>query len=399
VAAARKVDYGPTEAEALFLQGYLQDLLGQTEKAETTTFDALVAAQASGHLEVAARSASELGWVTSYSAGRPADGERWARLAGAIANGLPGDDALHAELLRQRAGVLYSEGRFAEAAQVSKQALDRAERAYGPDHPEVAKILSNLGVFYNELGENEASIRASQRGLAIRKKLLGPGHPDLAKSYNTLGNAFHDLRRFDQALESFRRAHAIFQQCYGADHPMAAGVLNNIANVYKDRGEYTEAERRYREVIESTIRINGKDHPNVALVLTDLAEDLLLQKRYEESLAIYRQALSIDEKALGSDHPNLAYGLQGIGRALFDTGRAAEALPYLERALALRESNALDPDLLSNTRYNLARALWETGRKERSLKLARQAIDGYTESEREMRREAEGWLQEKESSL
>jgi tetratricopeptide (TPR) repeat protein/predicted Ser/Thr protein kinase len=401
VAAARKVDYGPTEAEALFLQGYLQDLLGQTEKAEATTFDALVAAQASGHLEVAARSASELAWVASYSAGRPAEGERWARLAGAIAKGLPGDDALHAELLRQRAAVLYSEGRFADAAKASSQALTLAERAYGPDHPEVAKILSNLGVFYNELGDNEASIRASLRGLAIRKKLLGPGHPDLAKSYNTLGNAYHDLRRFDESLDSFRRAHTIFQQCYGADHPMSVGVLNNIANVYKDRGQYAEAERQYREVVESTIRIDGQDHPNVAMPLANLAESVLLQKRYGEALEIYRRALSIDEKALGRGNPNLAYDLQGIGRSLLNMDHYAEALPYLERALALRESNPLDPDLLSNTRYNLARALWETGRKDRSLKLAHLALDGYakSDSEHELKREVEGWLREREASL
>ena len=136
------------------------------------------------------------------------------------------------------------------------------------------------------------------------------------------------------------------------------------------------------------------------MALGNLAESLLLQKRYGEALEVYRRALAIDEKALGRDHPNLAYDFHGIGTTLFEMRRAAEALPYLEQALALRESNPLDPDLLSNTRYNLARALWQAGRKDRSLKLARQALDGYakSDSEHELEREVESWLQEREVS-
>lgn len=401
VAAARKVGYQPTEAEALYLQGYLQDLLGETEKAEATTFDALVAAQASGHLEVAARAASELGWIASNSAGQPDEGERWARLSEAVAGALPANDALHAEVLRRKATVLTAQGRFAEAVETASRALALAERAYGPEHPEVARIFSNLGVFYNELGDNEASIRASLRGLAIRQKLFGPGHPDLARSYNTLANAYSDLRRFEEAQIYQERAYAIFRDSYGPDHPQALGVLNNIANTYKDRGQYAEAEQRYRQVVESAIRVDGPDHRNVGMALGNLAESVLLQKRYAEALEIYRRSLIIDEKALGRDHPNLAYDFQGIGTVLFEMGRAAEAVPVLERALALREKNPLDPDLLSNTRYNLARALWGTGRKDRSLKLAHQALEGYakSDSEHELKREVEDWLREREASL
>lgn len=400
VAAARKVGYRPTEAEALFAQGYLQDLLGKSEKAEATTFDALVTAQGAGHLEVAARSASELGWITGYSGGRPAEGERWERLASAIADALPQDDALHAELLRQHAVVLYASGRFSEAAEVSRRALARAECAYGPEHPEVARILSNLGAYQNELGDNEASIQASLRGLGIRRKLLAPGHPDLAKSYNTLGNAYHDLRRYDESLANFERAYAIFKERYGADHPMSVGVLNNMANVYKEMGRYDEAGVRYREVAAITERIDGPDHPDLAMVLSNLGENLMLQKRFGEALELYRRSLAINRKALGEDHPDLAFDYQGIGSTLLEMGRTAEAVPVLERSLAIREKQKVDPDLVSNARYNLARALWKTGHRERAMALAGQALAGYSksDSEQEMRRKVEGWLQERGAS-
>ena len=137
------------------------------------------------------------------------------------------------------------------------------------------------------------------------------------------------------------------------------------------------------------------------MALGNLAESLQLQKHYGEALEVFRRSREIDEKALGPGHPKLAYDFQGIGTVLLEMGRAAEAVPVLERALALREKNPLDPDLLNNTRYNLATALWDTGRKDRSLKLAHQALDGYakSDSEHELKREVEEWLRQREVSL
>ncbi len=400
VTAARRTGYRPVEAEALYQWGYFQDSLGQSDKAEATLFEALVAAQASGDLETAARSASQLAHTTGNTGGRPADGKRWSRLAWAIADSLPRNDSLHAELLRHRALILRAEGRFAEAVEVSLRAIPLAERAYGADHPQVAALLSNLGIFYNEMGRNEESIRASLRGLAIRRKILSPGHPDFAKSYNTLGNAYSDLNRFDDALASFRQAYEIFLHGYGPDHPMTSGMRGNVAIVYKELGRYAEAESLYREVLEDTLRLQGPGHPDTALAWVNLGEVHGLQKRHQEALDDYGRALAINEKALGPDHPSLAYGLVGQGLVLLETGRAAEAVPRLERAVAIRETGDVDPDQVSEARFCLAQALWETGGRERALRLARLARDGYAASAPKARQlgEVETWLSSRKSS-
>lgn len=399
VALARRVGYRPTEAEALFRQAYVQDLLGEVGKAKEAAFEAMVSAQSAGDLALAARSASQLAWTVGYGERQAAEGDRWSRLAFAVAEAMPGDDALHAELLRHRAVIRYVEGRQSEAIETSRRALTLAERAYGSAHPQVASLWSNIGTFLNELGRNEESIQASRRGLEIRRQLLSPDHPDLAKSYNTLGNAYADLRRPDAALDSYRTAYEIFRRRYGMDHPMTPGVLNNIANLDKERRRYAEAEREYLEVLDAYLRLYGSDHPDVAMVLANLGEVRLLQERYPEALATYRRSLAGNEKALGADHPHVASDLVGIGLALLKMGRAEEAVAPLERALRIREAADVSPELLGNSRYDLAQALWESGRnRQQALKLARLARDAYArnESEPEVRSEVEAWLAARE---
>jgi hypothetical protein len=55
------------------------------------------------------------------------------------------------------------------------------------------------------------------------------------------------------------------------------------------------------------------------------------------------------------------------------TGRASEGVLYLQKALAIRTTNTSDPVLVSVTRFNLGRALWEAGQRERGHQAVRQA--------------------------
>ena len=60
---AHALKFLPLEAETLFLQGRLYDRTGNLEKAELTVHRAIIAAEASGHDEIAGRGWSLLAWV------------------------------------------------------------------------------------------------------------------------------------------------------------------------------------------------------------------------------------------------------------------------------------------------------------------------------------------------
>ncbi len=77
-------------------------------------------------------------------------------------------------------------------------------------------------------------------------------------------------------------------------------------------------------------------------------------------------------------HPYLAYPLTGIGVAHWKEHRPAEAIAPLERALAIREAGELDVGAVAETRFALARALWDAGRdRARARRLAATARADY----------------------
>ena len=88
-----------------------------------------------------------------------------------------------------RGAQLYQQGRYAEAEQAFRSALDAAEHL-GPDDVRVAVVLNNLA----SLCHNERKIEEAQalyeRALAIRRRALGEHHPMVAQSLNNLSSLY-----------------------------------------------------------------------------------------------------------------------------------------------------------------------------------------------------------------
>jgi len=66
---------------------------------------------------------------------------------------------------------------YAAAEPIMRQALAGCEKAYGPDHPEMAYSLNNLATLLEDKGNYAEAETLYQRALAIDTKALGPDHP------------------------------------------------------------------------------------------------------------------------------------------------------------------------------------------------------------------------------
>jgi tetratricopeptide (TPR) repeat protein len=394
-AKARPLGYGPLEAEALFQKGFLQDAMADFKGAEGTLFDALTAAQASGHQEVAARSAAQLSWVTGHEETRPADGEKWARLAQSLVDGARGGPGLRSELLVQQSAIRAHEARYQEAAGLATRALALAEQA-GRDDPKIPSILNDLAEYQNQMGHYEEALRNVRHSLEIREKTLPPDHPDFANAYNTLGNIESSRNRQPEAAAAYEHAIEIERKQYGPTHWLVAGGLMGLATAHQAQGHLDLALRYDREALDIFQARNPED-PNVGKVLVNVGEVLRLQGKPAEALESYSKALAIFEKTLGADNPHLAFPLSGIARVLPMLGRAAEAIAPAERAVVLFGNGQGDPLYLNEARFFLAAALWDGGGdRARAAQLARQARAGLQASgATDDQHEAEAWLRKR----
>jgi tetratricopeptide (TPR) repeat protein len=186
----------------------------------------------------------------------------------ALAAGEAGDHAHCVAATLNNLGMLYLErNEPGRAGDLLGRALALRERVFGPDHPETANSLNNLGLACREAGELE-------QALAIRGRVLGPEHPDVAAALNTLAGAYAALGRRDRATPLLRRALEIWRTSLGEAHPRVVDAMVNLAASYRSAGDTSAARALYAECLAALRATVGGAHAAYAMVLNNLGGTL-----------------------------------------------------------------------------------------------------------------------------
>jgi len=156
---AEQLRYRPAEAEISLALGALFDSCLDTGEAIEDLEQAIMAAEASRHDEVAVEASALL--ASAYGDRlhdlRPA--RQWIRHAQAILARLPGRPLLEARVAMSNAVILDAEGRFEEAMQENGRALATYTSVLGPSSLDVAGALGNVALYLHELGrDTEAAV-------------------------------------------------------------------------------------------------------------------------------------------------------------------------------------------------------------------------------------------------
>jgi serine/threonine protein kinase len=238
-------------------------------------------------------------------------------------------------------------------------AADAVLRRLGGHDLQRAWLLNNLANIELLKGRKEESLRFNEEALTLKQKAWGPDHPDVGISEGNVSIALEDMGRDQEALVHVDRSIEILSHGLGAEHPDVATQLSN-------RGEILNALGRYRDARRS-----------------------------------FEGARIIWERELGLEHRNLAYVLTGIGESFLAERDALSALDPLERAWKIREAKETEPARRAETRFALARALWDSERdRARAEELASAAHDAYTQSgDKTKQAEVDAWLAPRKRKL
>ena len=262
-----------------------------------------------------------------------------------------------------------------EAEVVLRRGLKLAEKCYGPDHPEVATIIGNMGMLFlrtNRLQEAESYM---EHVLKIDEKTYGSDHPNTARDLNNLAGLLQEINRLQEAESLMERSLKINEKIYGPDHPEVAAILNNLAALMSLTNRIKEAEPFYERALKIREKSFGSDHPNVALTLNNLALLLHDSNRTIEAESLLKRALKIDEKSFGPDHPDVARDLSNMAQIFQDTNRLKEAEPLMQRALKIDEKNfGPDHTMVAYSLNNLALLLKKMNRFKEAEPLYERAL-------------------------
>ncbi len=316
-------------------------------------------------------------------------------------------------------GRLYEQlGRLDEADKFLQLALTKTKAALGPDSPETANAVAQLGLLRAEQAQGKEAERLVREGLRIASRRLPPDDPlvldiqsslgrvlaqdgsyeesiktlepiirrtpngeagmtTLLESLTAIGAAEQGSGRFASSEAHSRRALELDRQVHGYIHPRVANDLANLAAVASSQGHYVDAEREYREADRIVSAYYGQGNPMAVQIRTFLARVLLAEGKEKEAQALLEAALPAQERAYGPDHTYVAMTLDSLGRLEKKRGDWKEAEAHFSRAFAIEKATlgaSAIHTLLSAA--NLAQVLAEEKQYTRAERGLRDVLQG-----------------------
>ena len=235
---------------------------------------------------------------------------------------------------RERAETLRLEGRFAEAADECRSALDRepanahawsllahalrldgkldeahvaAARAVELE-PGLASAWFNLGAVLLAQGDATRAIGACRKAVELK--------PDFAEAWSNLGGALGAGGDSSGEIDAYRHALAV--------NPRLAAVWSNLGTALQGAGQPGEAVSACRQATELD--------PQFAAAWCNLGNALTESDRHEEAIRACETALRIA--------PGLGEAWSALGGALHGAGRHAEAVVAHRKAIGIRPRDA-----------------------------------------------------------
>jgi tetratricopeptide (TPR) repeat protein len=241
------------------------------------------------------------------------------------------------------ATVMEMQGKFAEAEQLHRQALDGRRRILGEEHPETLDSMNNLAIVLGRQGtlatvtEMQGKFAEAEQlhrqALDIKRRVLGEEHPATLDSVNNLAIVVTMQGQFAEAEQLHRQALAIRQRILGKEHPRTLDSASNLAVVLERQRKYAEAESLNTQVLEVRRRVLGEDHPSTVNSKHNLAHALESQDKYAEAEPLYAQVLEVRRRIMGGRHPETLRTAGRLAHVLDALGRPAEAEPLYRETL------------------------------------------------------------------
>jgi tetratricopeptide (TPR) repeat protein len=298
-----------------------------------------------------------------------------------ITRELQGQPLVQGKLMNTIGAVYDGLGLFNPAQDLLEKALETRIKALGPDHPDVAGTLGQLGTVMWHKGDFVRAKELMERALAINEKSFGPNAKEVADSLHNLGNLYWRQGQFDEARRVLERCLAIREKVNGPDHADVAGTLNSLGAIAYKEGDLKKAGEIWERTLAIREKTLGPDHPYLAQTLNNLAICYTYTGQPKRAVPLLERVVRIQEKVLGPKHPDLASGLMNLGDAYFKGGDISAAKPYFARAVSIMEAASPDNPELGRFLDRLAAVLLQEkdlkaaeDLYERSLALRRKAL-------------------------
>ncbi|MEM8992606.1 MAG: tetratricopeptide repeat protein [Pseudomonadota bacterium] len=240
-------------------------------------------------------------------------------------------------VLNQAGTFLYARGDMIGAIEMLEPNVELALALYGEEHANYPTALSNLAGQYSYAGRFAEAEETCKKAIEIDERLR-PDDPRLAIHYNNLAEVYWKQKRFADAEPLLHQALEIDLKAHGYLAFQHASRLNALAALYDDWAEVpgeghrrAEVERLQQEAIRIARAARGERHPQVSQYLHNLAVLFQRQEKFAEAAELELRAVAIQLSLGLLSHPNTQQRIQHLLLYWESSGRAVDAEAFWQR--------------------------------------------------------------------
>jgi len=263
-----------------------------------------------------------------------------------------------ADALYMQAGVHFYRGEAEEALVAQREGLALFRALRGPDDPQVAIGLTNLGVQQRNSGRLLAADSSFSEALRIHEARTPRGHPALISAYYTYASLVSQQGDHDRADSLYTLAAA--EATDPGARQVLTLVLTNHAGSRRQAGDAVRALELSRRAVDLATDIHGVGSPSTMPHLVDLAISQDFAGDSAGAERTYARAAEAAGDVIPLGNIGRIIAERGVARGLSRQGRHGEAearmlelmdrlpenpppgsQPFVTRQASLRELAAL----------------------------------------------------------
>lgn len=253
--------------------------------------------------------------------------------ASALLAAVPDAEAgLATTILVKRAQQFREEGRFEEALEGYRSALERAQADRGSVAITVLDSLDGIADVLTRLGRFDEALAAADESLRVASST---GNPDYRiDALLTRGRVHHAAGDDEAARRDASEALVLAEAEFGL-HRRTVGARELLSAALRELGELEAARGMAEVAVREMGLLLGADNPvtfRTTIVLANIEDEL---GHYERAMELHMRVRDGLIATVGPDHPAVGVEHYNIGLGLLREGDPLAAVVELERSLAI----------------------------------------------------------------
>lgn len=280
---------------------------------------------------------------------------------------LPPDDPARIQAYLAAIGLIFHQGRYADAADHAERLVAACRAQTQPDKATFGSALASLGFIRMKLGDLDRALALMLEAIPVMRESITS--IELSRGLTNLAMCRMARREFELAEPPLREAIALTQRDAGPDHPDTLNAQATLAAMLNDQAKYEDAIPLLLDLVETFRRVFGPEHPRTLIVQHNLAFSFVNTGKLDDAGSLIQTNLEVRTRTLGESHPHTIESRLQYGQWLEETGQLVEAEAELSRGLSVVETDPAVSHMRAKWRASLAHVLEKQGKADEAQRL------------------------------